>query len=103
MAKPVGGINLITNFGLDASLPLDARNLISTKADLALFNKNVIEDGHIVYCKEDSKFYYFDSTLNTFKDLFSVNGIGQVENYSLLPISGNPETFAARYSAALPQ
>ena len=88
MAKPVGGINLITNFGLDASLPLDARNLISTKADLALFNKNVIEDGHIVYCKEDSKFYYFDSTLNKFKDLFSVNGIGQVENYSLLPISG---------------
>ena len=88
MAKPVGGINLTTNFGLNASLPLDARNLISTKADLALFNKSVIEDGHIVYCKEDSKFYYFDSTLNTFKDLFSVNGIGQVENYSLLPTSG---------------
>lgn len=88
MARPVGGINLSTNFGLQASLPLDARNLVSKVADLASFNKSVIEDGHIVYCKEDSKFYYFDSTTDAFKDLFSVNGIGQVENYSVLPTSG---------------
>ena len=80
MARPAGGINLSTNFGLQASLPLDARNLVSKVADLASFNKSVIEDGHIVYCKEDSKFYYFDSTTDAFKDLFSVNGIGQVEN-----------------------
>ena len=37
MAKPTGGISLSTNFGLNASLPLDARDLVDTKADLLLF------------------------------------------------------------------
>ena len=88
MAKPTGGISLSTNFGLNASLPLDARDLVDTKADLLLFDKTVIEDGHIVYCKEDSNFYFFDAkegARGTFKNLFSSNSISQVENFNGLP------------------
>ena len=88
MAKPTGGITLSTNFGLNASLPLDARDLIETTADLDLFDKTVIEDGHIVYCKEDSNFYFFDSkegNQGAFKNLFSSNSISQVEDFNGLP------------------
>ena len=88
MAKPTGGISLSTNFGLNASLPLDARDLVDTKDDLLLFDKTVIEDGHIVYCKEDSNFYFFDAkegNQGAFKNLFSSNSISQVENFNGLP------------------
>ena len=88
MAKPTGGISLSTNFGLNASLPLDARDLVETTADLSSFDKTVIEDGHIVYCKEDSNFYFFDAkegAKGTFKNLFSSNSISQVENFNSLP------------------
>ena len=45
MAKPTGGISLSTNFGLNASLPLDARDLVDTKDDLLLFDKiNAIKE-----------------------------------------------------------
>ena len=92
MAKPTGGISLSTNFGLNASLPLDARDLVETTADLLLFDKTVIEDGHIVYCKEDSNFYFFDAkegATGSFKNLFSSNSISQVENFNGLPSNSN--------------
>ena len=88
MAKPTGGITLSTNFGLNASLPLDARDLIETTADLLLFDKTIIEDGHIVYCKQDSNFYFFDAkegATGAFKNLFSSNSISQVEDFNGLP------------------
>ena len=95
MAKPTGGISLSTNFGLNASLPLDARDLVDTKDDLLLFDKTVIEDGHIVYCKEDSNFYFFDAKegdTGTFKNLFSSNSISQVENFNGLPSNSTQGT-----------
>ena len=95
MAKPTGGISLSTNFGLNASLPLDARDLVDTKDDLLLFDKTVIEDGHIVYCKEDSNFYFFDAkegATGSFKNLFSSNSISQVENFSGLPSNSTQGT-----------
>ena len=95
MAKPTGGISLSTNFGLNASLPLDARDLVETTADLSSFDKTVIEDGHIVYCKEDSNFYFFDAkegATGTFKNLFSSNSISQVENFSSLPSNSTQGT-----------
>ena len=86
MAKPTGGISLSTNFGLNASLPLDARDLVDTKADLLLFDKTVIEDGHIVYCKEDSNCYLFDAkegATGSFKNLFSSPAFGAGTNPAL--------------------
>lgn len=60
-------INLNTNFDLQSPIALDKRNSVKTTNELALFNDNNIEDGHIVFCEEDSKYYVWKNS--SFKDL----------------------------------
>lgn len=60
-------ININTNFDLQAPISLDKRNSVKTINELTLFNDKNIENGHIVFCEEDSKYYVWKNS--SFKDL----------------------------------